>query len=596
MKWFACSINFNGEPTRITENQFVSLIHKKTSSIIRSHSQKIEQASFFIADSINTRPPEIYAQGDLVLIGDIRIDNRNELLMKYSLINEGEIRSDEILVLTLFNYYGEQFVVDILGEFSFIIWNSKRKCIYAARDQMGIKSLYWNQKGHNVWISSDIMFLRNTFSLDDLDMEYLKNFYITGICDSELTPYKDVKRVPSAHSISIDGNSTKRTHYWKILDNNKKIIYRDLSEYEEHFIDLLKKSVQYRLSLNTINSVMMSGGLDSTSVFAIAKQLGYSALPICGVFDELRGCDERRYINPILKKYNANAEFVLCDDNGTLSNFPNDYIWTEEPHVNALNFSLTSSLINRASISGSKNMLTGFAGDHVLGGSPAIIADLLKEYKWKQILQHAIPYARDTRGSVPGVICKFGILPQFKKGIYKSFISHSKSSEIKKAEQECSFTQMALLKQLSGITARLFSDREIGPLFGVDCKHPFLDRRLVEYLFNIPGHLCWSAGNTKVLLRKAMQNYLPEEVTLRENKTEHGALTHSGLRTAWRSLYPVISKGRVVTLGFITLDDWIKTINVWRQGHMIREDLWTLIVLELWLYKLELEIGKSIAS
>lgn len=598
MKWILGTFHlYEGRVQSEEIQQMVSRIISPEK--IEVASLALESASFALANTPNLsgKNPKIYKYNHLYLAGDIRLDNRQELLT--NCINNGYSESveDEMLVLYLYDLYGKDAVKHFLGEFVFVIWDDIGKSVFTARDQMGVKTLFWVKRGDLLWVASDIFLLENIFSMDKLNMDYFQDFYLSnGSIDSIITPYRDVHRIPSASWVWVDRQRLDIHNYWDITDECGEIRYKSLDQYQEHFLELLENAVSARLATVSSNAIMMSGGLDSTTVFAIAKHLEEkhdetSTFPVCGVFDRLTECDEREYIDLVLKMYNVRSYNELCDDYGIFKDFPNDSPWTYEPNVNAASYAFTKGIMSRARSAGATNILTGYAGDHVLGGSEGILADLLGEFQLTKVLRESFKWAKAFRLSVPQLLWKYALAPHLGAGWYQEIKENRNRQFIDKLSSIPSFNQKDFYRQLSGTKSHIYGDRVIGHEVGIESQHPFLDRKLVEYLFRIPGDIRLWDTKTKYLLRHSMKNHLPEQILQRTGKTAHLSLTFQGLRECWPKLYEVIKHARIASMGFVRKDEWQQILFKWRQGQEVREDFWILLTMEIWLYRYENQLN-----
>lgn len=529
----------------------------------------------------------------LIIVGDVRIDNRMDVID--ILRKNGKTiqdSSDLELVLLLYLQFGSDCVKWIVGEFSFVLWDERMNRIFAARDQIGMRTLFWTQQGDSLWIASDIFLLQDIFAQDKIDRQYFHSFFIEGGCvDSELTPYLEVKRVPSGHYLSNNKESTLLFSYWNLSEVTGEIRYSTEEEFCEQFRTLLKEAVRCRISPQGKTAILMSGGLDSTSIFAMAKQLEHvgdsATIPISGIFDDFLDCDEREYIKPLLEKYNTEAHYLRCDNLGILKSFPDDAPWTFEPHVPSITHGFTSSLMKFSRDAGAAHVLTGCSGDHFLSGTPGVIADLIGKCAFGSAFKQAKSLAEMTRGSLFRTIWKYGLAPHFRMGFYNEITGNRGKDFRSKIAIIPTLYQKEFYRQWTGTKNRIYMDREIGPQVGVDIQHPFMDRRLVEFLYKIPGEKLWSSGTRKVILRNALKEDLPKEIVNRRNKTVHLPVTFKGLIECWPNLYPVLQRGRITAFGWISRREWLQGLTNLRQGHGFPDDIFLFIALEIWLYRME---------
>lgn len=534
---------------------------------------------------------------NLKVIGDIRIDNRTDLIKDY--LNPNKIYTDEDIVLILFEIFNKNCFSKLVGEFAFVIWDEVSNILYAVRDQIGVKSLFWIKQNNYLVFASDIFLLQSFFNQSNINRMYFKDFLNwNGNIDSSNTPYKEVNRVSSSTYIEVNENGeVKENRYWNLYDNEKKIKYDSIKDYDEHFVSILNKAVDARTSKDEINSVMLSGGLDSTSIFSITKRLGTpNVLPVCGVFNEFNECDEREYISPLLSMYDAEPIFEVSDEHLTYKNFPNDSPWTFEPNVNSATYLFTKSILQKAKDNGASTILTGYAGDHFLTGAMVSLSDLVKKMKYQTFIKELYSLSKDSRTSIFQVGWKYGISPIVSSNWLKEFGVENNNFIMEQLQKIKSINQKEVYCQLNGTKSHIYTDREIGKDVNIDCNHPFLDRRLIEFLYNVPGEYRWGNGQSKMFIRRGLRTHLPENIIRRIDKTGHLPLTYNGLRDNWTQLNNCFSQARIAEMGLIDKTDWLNTLNDWRQGKQVREDIWLLLTLEIWLYKFEKKFDLVLVS
>lgn len=224
--------------------------------------------------------------GDFFIIGDIKIHNKKELISKYDL-EYGQ--SNESLIIQMYKRKGIACIDDLVGEFSCVIFDKKYNRVYAIRDQIGVKPLFWVCKKDEYIFSSDIFLLKDFFDAQDLNYDYFREFYErNGTIDIPSTPFKEVSRISSGHYVIIDEKVIASCQYWDLSDIKMELKYQDESEYFEKFYEILNEAVNCRLIKGKRNSVLLSGGLDSTSIYSLAKRNEENSISsVSAVFDEL---------------------------------------------------------------------------------------------------------------------------------------------------------------------------------------------------------------------------------------------------------------------------------------------------------------------
>lgn len=578
MKWFLCAWTYKGlYSSHYDTNKMLDIMEFKTPLSRFKHVE--ENALFAIASNQLEEPARIGVfEKRYIIVGDIALHNLKELKLRLGM-KEQETINVEQLIAGLYHSYGKCFVELLVGEFAFIIWDKIANSVFAVRDQLGIKTLFWLKEKENdiYWIASDIAVLRNYINTGRLNHQYFQEYLRDGgHINSSNTPYPNLMRVMPASWIFIEKERQSSAQYWKLEDlSNCMLKYENKNDYYEEFKQLMSTIVECRLSTKTVNSIFLSGGLDSTTIFSMACELGnhsFQIQPLSVIYDKFRSCDESGYTKELLHKYNVKGEFINGDEALLFSDFPDHSLWSYEPHVDGLSFAFSEILLARANELESCNVLTGFGGDHLLGGGAFILGDLVATKQFTKFLKETSEYAKSSRES----FTKLAIRHLLNNLVEPKMTNHQKS----------------LLKQIKGFEARIFFDRVMCARYGINASHPFFDRRIVEYIYRIPGDLVWGNDGTKLILRNSMTGILPEKIRLRKGKTEHAPVIFTGLKKYWATLLPILLTCRISKLGLVNKEEWTSALHNFRQGKIMNYDgMWIFITLELWLYQFEKRYG-----
>ncbi len=214
--------------------------------------------------------------GSLHIIGDIRIDARAEL--KRALSDAGYPQQadagDADLVLAAWQAWGDACTARLLGDFSFVIWDDAHRVVFCARDQLGVRPLYYAVHAGGFICSNTLDAIRASRAVTSrLHEPALVSFLECGWNrDLTTTTFTDIRRLPPAHQIVCrDGRPADPARYWH-FPVPEPLIYRSDPEYIEHFRALLAECVRDRAGTGPI-ALMMSGGLDSTSLAATLRRV-----------------------------------------------------------------------------------------------------------------------------------------------------------------------------------------------------------------------------------------------------------------------------------------------------------------------------------
>ena len=219
--------------------------------------------------------PESTPLNDTYIVADARIDGRAEFIRRLRVngCHANSAMSDARLLLMAYTCFGEKMLDFLHGDFAFAIWSPTRRSLFLARDQFGIRPLFYAE------ISGGLAFASRLESLltlpevsQELDDIAVGDFLMFGqYADDELTIYKAARRLPRANRMVINSGSKRVEQYWAPPVGNR-IRYRNREDYSRHFYDIFERCVEDRLEGDVI-AAEMSGGLDSTSIVAVASEM-----------------------------------------------------------------------------------------------------------------------------------------------------------------------------------------------------------------------------------------------------------------------------------------------------------------------------------
>jgi len=217
-------------------------------------------------------------EGQYSIVADARIDCRNDLEAKLNQAGQdlhGPV-TDAELILHAYAAWGEDCVQQLRGDYAFAIWDTRRESLFCARDHFGIKPFYYADLGKTFLFSNTLNCVRlHPGVSSELNESAIADFFLFGLnCDNATTTFRDIRRLPPAHSLHISPIGLRITRYW-LPPVDGRVRYSGKSDYVEHFRDLLQCSVADRLRADRVG-ILLSGGLDSSSIAATARELSSS--------------------------------------------------------------------------------------------------------------------------------------------------------------------------------------------------------------------------------------------------------------------------------------------------------------------------------
>lgn len=561
-------------------------------------------------ESLLERLPASSPEGSHLITWQGRIDNRKELCDKTGWSAPLKRSTDSQLVLAAYRKWGTACVHELLGDFSFAIWDNTAQRLFCARDHMGIKPFYYRINDHVFCFASEI---KGLTALSDcpgtLNSERIADYLSCVVTETHSTFYKDIKRLPPGHTLVVNSKASTLNKYWE--PHPSPLVYRNHSEYEEHFYDIFAKAVRCRLRACHPIGSLLSGGLDSASIVSMAAGPLKEVLPghlatFSGIFDKIRSCDERSFFQDILTRYPLRPHMIHAD----IINPGLCYerlIATEDEPFWAPHFFMIESLMALARRQGIRILLDGHDGDSALSHGSGRLPELLLQGKWLRLARecHAMGNFSLKKGSrlLLGV-CKDSLSWHLASRLPRTLRKQQANSEIgnlnplfaaqsgikerltkaeslrpRRGQPEALRHKLTITQVMHPIMLE-FLERQ-GMQNGLVPRFPFFDKRLIEFCLALPSELKFNNGYTRFILRQSLRKIVPSAVYGRRTKTNFAPnLRHaySGPGKEWFSFevdnlycpaYTYINKDRFLTSSRLFLRDPAR-IGLRDLGYLLR--------------------------
>jgi asparagine synthase (glutamine-hydrolysing) len=222
--------------------------------------------------------------GQLWITADARIDCREELEKKLEQQQgrgaAGRAVTDSGLILRAYAAWGAECVQHLRGDFAFAIWDAHKKFLFCARDHFGVKPFYYSELGELFLFSNTLDCLRQHPSIsEELNDAAIGDFLLFGLnCDVATTTFRDIRRLPAAHAMTISSEGLRIQRYWS-APTEGHIRYKRAEDYVEHFQILLQAAVSDRTRVDRAG-ILLSGGLDSATIATTARELAGATLDL----------------------------------------------------------------------------------------------------------------------------------------------------------------------------------------------------------------------------------------------------------------------------------------------------------------------------
>ncbi|MFQ5849216.1 MAG: lasso peptide isopeptide bond-forming cyclase [Candidatus Binatia bacterium] len=571
-------------------------------------------------ESLHEHLPLVNKTGNFVLTADARIDNRDELMAAFGLTGhpEGGI-SDSELILSGYEQWGERCPEKLVGDFAFAIWDEHRQQLFLARDHFGVKPFYYYRSGRVFVFASEIKAL---FCVPEvpkrLNEVRVADYLVPMLEDETITFYRDIFRLPSAHTMTVTCNGIKTQCYWS-LDPSRQVRLRSDEEYAETFRDLFTEAVRCRLRSAFPMGSLLSGGLDSSSIVCVMQKIcaqdGAGLFhTFSAIFGDVPEGDERPFINAVLAQGGVEPHYFRADRLSPLTDLDR-VLWHEDEPFYAPNLFVHWGSYNVAQQQDVRVLLDGFDGDTTVSYGITYLTELARTGRWKALITEVMGLSRNFNVSPWKVLWRRGLRPLAPKPvrqawralrgrngpawmtqnptIHPDFARRIGLAERFKALQGERFKPARSAREdhwrrlTRGLTPFVLELADKAAMaFSIEPRYPFFDRRLVEFCLALPPEQKIHQGWTRMVLRRAMVDILPVEVQWRGDKFNFSANFNRGLLTVDRELVEEVTlNDPSVIAEYVNIAALHKTYNrcLSQPKNEDTMTVWKAVSLALWL-------------
>jgi asparagine synthase (glutamine-hydrolysing) len=471
--------------------------------------------------------------GSYRIVADARLDAREELIdeLQRAGRNVGSNVPDCGLILEAYAAWGTDCIDHLRGDFSFALWDASRKQLFCARDHFGIKPFYYAKLGSLFVLSNTLNCVRLHQSVTDkLNDRAVGDFLLFGLnYDNTTTIFRDIQRLPPAHTLTVSSGSQVRRYWEPPIDG--RIRYSQPQEYVENFRSILEKAVADRLRTDRVG-ILLSGGLDSSSVASVAKEVSKRATQpteIRGythIYESLIPDQERDFAGEVGEFLRIPLEFIVMDEVRPFERWDDPKLSRPEPVDTPFLSAIFDT--NRNISTHGRVLLSGEGSDNLMDFQMwPYVGDLRRHAEWRTLFTSVANYLSvrpfPWRGIRARAIRLFGKAPD--KAMYPCWVAPEFSRRLHLVERWKEQRSLAKSWKAHPIHPRGHGSLSL-PLWTVlfeqdnpgvtghhlETRYPFLDLRMVNFLLAIPP-FPWFFKKT--LPREAMVGRLPESVRIR---------------------------------------------------------------------------------
>ncbi|HNX02219.1 MAG TPA: asparagine synthase (glutamine-hydrolyzing) [Candidatus Cloacimonas sp.] len=451
--------------------------------------------------------------------------------------------SDTEVIIKAYHYWGEDCVQHFNGMWAFSLWDERKKVLFCSRDRYGIKPFYYAVQDGVIYWGSEIKQLLLTPVDKTLNQAMIwRSMKINSLLvyDDE-TYWQHINCLKPGHNLLLTNGKINIKQYYDLdianLESSKLSYNEAVEQYRSIFLD----SIGLQLRSDVEIGATLSGGMDSSAIVCSAvHKKGEPLKTFSSYYAFLPELDERSWIEKIVQKTSCRSFYVSPKAEDAIQGWENLTYYNDFPL--AAGFVSQNAVMQEAHRQGIKVLLSGQGSDEISAGYRHSLyryfADLLRGMQIGKLGKELPRYLQKEKPvlSKLGKILLSTFLPE--SALYNLEFRYYRfepfnSAFTREADKNCG---EQILKKIADIKAsRLsnflynmmhntslqtllhFEDR-MAMANSVESRVPFLDNRLVDFVFSLPSAYKVKPPYTKVVHRSAMQELIPEEIYRRQDK------------------------------------------------------------------------------
>jgi asparagine synthase (glutamine-hydrolysing) len=463
--------------------------------------------------------------------------------------------SDTEVLVQLYTVYGKDCLSMLNGQFAFAIWDKLSEELFIARDRIGIRPVFYHIIGEKLSFASEIKAL---FAQDDVNPELsfknLSQIYTFWTAITPGTAFKDIFELSPGHCLTFNRKGIIIEKFWELQFNefgNTMPLRKALEDFHELFYD----AVRIRLRADVEVAAYLSGGIDSSSTVAYIKNIEPGILNTFSIGFDDKDFDESSYQNEAVRYLDTRHKSIICTSEDISRVFPRVIWHTETPITRTAPapMLLLSGLVRENKI---KVVITGEGADEMLAGYDIFKEAKIRRFWAKQpnstirprLLKRLYPFLPQMKEANPAILKMFyGYkLEDIENPFYSHLLRWNNSNHIKKhfsyqikseltgyspsEELErnlpAGFNGWNYLEKSQWLETSIFMSGYLLSSQGdrmamansVEGRYPFLDYRVIEFCNKLPCDFKLNGLNEKYLLKKLMQNKIPDSIIRRSKQ------------------------------------------------------------------------------
>ncbi|NQT81154.1 MAG: asparagine synthase (glutamine-hydrolyzing) [Candidatus Aminicenantes bacterium] len=533
-------------------------------------------------------------------------------------------QTDCEVIIHLYEKEGIECIKKLNGMFAFALWDSKNQALFLCRDRLGIKPLFYCWDGKSLYFASEIKsILCNPEVSKKMDWNALNLYLTLNYIPGPYTIFKKIKKLDPGCYIMVRKEGLEIKQYWDIEKGTEyyESKEKNIETYKKNLYDLLEDSVRIRLIADVPLGAFLSGGIDSSIIVGLMSRVSNSPINTYSIgYKDIPLFDETEYAREVAKLNDTHHHEIILSAKDVLDTIPEVLTSLDEPFADSS--AIPQYIVSRETKKHVKVALSGDGGDELFAGYrmysgeywysryklfPRVLRTKLIEplltslpdSRDKYLLEHIRRIKKFVTGAKDRFEDRLFAWNEIFSEELREKIINKKKIESDKINPDLG--KEMLLKRLSSfdrdnINRMLYMDLKISlpndmlsKVDGMSMRNslevrvPFLDHRLVEYVFQIHGNLKLKGKKGKYILLETFKNILPPRL-LNKPKWGFEIPISKWLKSELRFLInEYLSKKKIETQGIFNFKPIEKLIDdLFRDRSDTSWHLWNLIVFQAW--------------
>ena len=547
----------------------------------------------------------------------------NHLELRRELISRGHqyrTDSDTETIVHAYEEWGPDCVDRFRGMFAFVIWDVGKQELFAARDKLCIKPLYYVVRGDQLLCASEIKSLfASGLCLPQLNDFRLPELLTFGYLSGNETLFEGVQTLPPGHRMLWSKQGLTVEQYWDIPEVPQEFPATSEADWVGQFTELFEETVRLRLMSDVPLGVFLSGGIDSSAIAATMANQMRDPLKTFSVGFDSRYFSEFSYAREVADSIGAEHHEVVLGADRLIASIPK-LVWHEDKPIRNPS---SVALYHVAELAREhvKVVLTGEGSDELFAGYHRYWA-ILFNLHWGQYYERFVPrWVREK--AIRSLLWKWPLPLSIKKKMSHTFFNHSMRPEeiifdnfhaifparihgalfspdfcnrvkdinpyqdvigiYESRSGEDALDKLLYVDQKTYLVELLMKQDRMSMAASIESRVPFLDHKMVEFSTRLPSGMKLHGKQVKYIVKQAMQQLVPDSILKRE-KMGFPVPLRQWLHESHGSLFASVLASDRVRQRNILNEQFVKTLLAENQmGKRDHTDaLWTLMNFEIW--------------